>query len=164
MRRKRPHVASLDEVRITREAEAAVIEYADPSIWTTHLTLGPRVHQMTDQEILACFNEGIEAQQELAASYEHVAVEIPIGKPQLEFHERGNQWTPRGGVLRCLIEDGGPDGEATIEIDDHELSMAEFGRMLKTYAGWGMRIIFVPDDEVHETPTIEVREPDKDRR
>jgi len=47
---------------------------------------------------------------------------------------------------------------------DRELSLAEFGRMLTTYAGWGMRIAFVPDDDVHEEPRIEVREPNKDGR
>ncbi len=28
-----------------------------------------------------------------------------------------------------------------------------------TYAGWGMRIAFVPDDRVAEEPEVEVREP-----
>jgi hypothetical protein len=35
-RPKRPHVASLDEVKITRQGNSAVIEYADPNISTTH--------------------------------------------------------------------------------------------------------------------------------
>lgn len=55
------------------------------------------------------------------------------------------------------------DGEPVIHIDDHELSWREFGRLLTTHAGWGMRIVFVPDDEVHETPQIEVREPEEKR-
>ena len=33
--------------------------------------------------------------------------------------------------------------------------------MLLTYAGWGMRIVFVPDDELERTPRTAVREPDK---
>jgi hypothetical protein len=32
--------------------------------------------------------------------------------------------------------------------------------MLTTYAGWGMRIVFVPDDQLHRRPALEVREPD----
>ena len=32
--------------------------------------------------------------------------------------------------------------------------------MLTMYAGWGMRIEFVPDDQLHRRPTHEVREPD----
>ena len=35
--------------------------------------------------------------------------------------------------------------------------------MLTTYAGWGMRIVFVLDDEIHEEPQIEVREPERRR-
>jgi len=38
---------------------------------------------------------------------------------------------PRGDVLRCIIDDGGPKGEAVIHIDDQELSLREFGRLLK---------------------------------
>jgi hypothetical protein len=43
MRIKRPRVASLDEVRIRPDAEAATIEFADTSIASTHLTIGPRM-------------------------------------------------------------------------------------------------------------------------
>lgn len=49
-------------------------------------------------------------------------------------------------------------------IDDHDLSWQEFGRLLTTHAGWGMRIILVPDDETHVTPSIEVREPREGER
>jgi hypothetical protein len=34
--------------------------------------------------------------------------------------------------------------------------------MLTTYSGWGMRIEFVPEDEVHRRPVLEVREPEDD--
>jgi hypothetical protein len=47
-----------------------------------------------------------------------------------------------------------------IHVDDHELSWAEFGTLLLTHGGWGMRIVFVPDDRLDEEPEIEVREPD----
>lgn len=43
MRLKRPYVASLDQVRITREDDAAVIEYAEPGVCTTHFKLGPEI-------------------------------------------------------------------------------------------------------------------------
>jgi hypothetical protein len=46
-----------------------------------------------------------------------------------------------------------------VVIDDEELSMEEFGRMLTTYAGWGKRIKFVPDDQLHRWPAHEVHEP-----
>jgi hypothetical protein len=66
---------------------------------------------------------------------------------------------PRGDVLRCLIADD-VDGGIVVHIDDRQLSGQEFCGMLKTVAGWGMRIVFVPEDETGSEPTIEVREPD----
>jgi hypothetical protein len=71
---------------------------------------------------------------------------------------RSDQWVPRGGVLRCLIHDEGL--QLVVEIDDQELRLEEFGKLLTTYAGWGMRIEFVPDDDVHRRPALEVREPE----
>ena len=55
-----------------------------------------------------------------------------------------------------------PDGSLPVTyIDDKEFAWDEFGRMLCTYAGWGMRIIFVPDDELEQAPRIVVGEPGK---
>jgi len=46
-------------------------------------------------------------------------------------------------------------------IDGHELTLEEFGQLIVTHAGWGMRIAFVPDDRTHINPTVEVREPEE---
>jgi len=70
-------------------------------------------------------------------------------------------WIPRGDVLRCIIDDAGPDGAVTIHIDNEELSLDDFGCLLRSYAGWGMRIAFVPEDSVTENPRVEIREPKK---
>ena len=66
---------------------------------------------------------------------------------------------PRGDVLRCVIDDGGEDYEATFCIDDKALSLQEFGKMMLTWNGWGIRIICVPEDELHCNPSIEMKEP-----
>ncbi len=66
-------------------------------------------------------------------------------------------------MLPCLFNDGGFDGETTVIIDDRELSLREFGGLLRPYAGWGMRISFVPEDEINEEPCVEVREPEGDQ-
>jgi len=47
MRLKKPHVASVDEVRISRHSDEAVIAHVEPGFWTTHLRLGPEVQRMT---------------------------------------------------------------------------------------------------------------------
>ena len=55
MRLKKPRVATLDEVQISRDGDAAVIAFVDSTIATTQLTLGPEVGNMTDLEILERF-------------------------------------------------------------------------------------------------------------
>jgi len=157
---KKPRRASLDEVRITREGDAAIIANADPLVSAMQLRIGPQVIQMTDVEILSVFNDVMASQEQALREYDNTLVEIPVGKSQVKFAERSNQWVPEGDVLRCYIEDN-EQGEAVIWIDDQELSLRDFGRMLTVHAGWGMRIAFVPEELVAEEPRIEVREPDK---
>jgi len=94
----------------------------------------------------------------MATEYKHVAFEVPLGSAQIEYFVRGDQWVPRGGVLRCLIRDD-EHGQLVIDIDEQELRLKQFGKLLTTYAGWGMRVEFVPEDEVHRRPAHEVREP-----
>jgi hypothetical protein len=93
---KRPRIASPDEVRITREANTAVIEFADSSIATTHLAIGPKMHGMTNTEILALFNEGLQATADWNAEHPYVAIEIPPGKAQIEYSAQCDQWAPAG--------------------------------------------------------------------
>ena len=159
MRLKKPCVAKLNDVKITRQGETAVIDFKDKTVSGVNLHIGPELASMTDQDVLNVHNDIICARQELAANYEHIAVEIPEGRPQIEYSKQCDQWVPRGDVVRCEISDGGPDGEVTVIIDDRELSLREFGRLLLTHAGWGMRMVFVPDDRIDEDPEIEVREP-----
>ena len=158
MRKKKPHVAALSEVTIQREGEEAVSTYRDPLVAVVHLRVGPSVRSMTDAEVLDLYNRILQAQEKRASEHEYVAIEIPPGRPQITYTRECDQWVPRGSVLRCIVHDGGPDGEAAIDIDDHELSLDEFGRLLTTYAGWGMRITFVPRDETERSPDIEVRD------
>ncbi len=66
---------------------------------------------------------------------------------------------PGAGGLRCQVEED-ENGQLVVGIDDQQLSLEGFGRMLTTYAGWGMRIEFVPEDQLHRRPALEVREPD----
>jgi hypothetical protein len=149
----------MDEVIISRKGEYGIIEFREPGISTMNLKLGPKVEKMTDRQILNAFNKTVRGMEEMRRNYVHTPVEIPAGKPQIKYSAPGDQWVTRGDVLRCIIDDGGLNGEATIWIDDREFSLEEFGRLLKTYAGWGMRITFVPDDEIENVHRIEIREP-----
>ncbi len=164
MRKKKPILAVIDQVRITRDGNDAIIEYADPTISDTRLTIGPQIKSMTDRDIVDVFNGVMAAQQRLLEDWDGTVTEIPPGRPQIEHHQDSDQWVPRGEVLRCIVDDGGPDSEVTIHIDNEELSLAEFGKLLRCYAGWGMRIAFVAEERVMENPKIVVREPKKGRR
>jgi hypothetical protein len=160
MRKPRPIVFSLQEITITREGDSANIEYKDPAYGTTHLTIGPEVEAMTDQEIMDLYNDTLKAQAELAMK-PWMATEIPLGSPQIEYSERCNQWSARGHVLRCLVDDTA-DGERepVIEVDGKELTWHAFGKMIVSFAGWGMRIEFTPEDETHRRPKLVVKEPE----
>jgi hypothetical protein len=157
MKRKQRYIVRPDEVIITREGENVVIAYKEPGVLPSHLKIGPELAQMSDEQIVEVFNEILRAGTRRAAERKHVAIEVPLGSPQIKYFAAGDQWTPRGGVLRCLISD--EDGQAVIEIDDTELRIEEFGRLLTTYSGWGMRIEFVPEGEIHRRPALEVSEP-----
>jgi len=158
MKRKERYIVRLDEVILTLEGDFSHIQYREPGVASTRLEIGPEISGMSDEEIVELYNDTLRAQAQFAAEYKHVAVEVPLGSPQIEYFARGDQWVARGGVLRCLIEDD-EDGQLVVGIDDEQLSLEQFGRLLTTHAGWGMRIEFVPEDELHRRPTHEVREP-----
>jgi hypothetical protein len=159
VRLKKPTRAMIDQVRITRKGNDAIIDFADPGISGARLTIGPQIVTMTDGDIVDVFNGILMARERLLAGWNKTVVEEPLGEEQIDYHEESAQWVPRGDVLRCIIDDAGPDGEVAIQIDDKELSLDEFGRLLRVHAGWGMRIAFVPEEFVTENPKIEIRKP-----
>jgi hypothetical protein len=164
MRLKKPTRALIDQVRITREGNDAIIDYADAGISGTRLTIGPHIVTMSDRDIVDVFNGIPAAQERLLASWDKTVMEELLGEKQIDYHENSAQWVPRADVLRCIIDDAGPDGEVTIHIDDEELSLAEFGRLLRVHAGWGMRIAFVPEEFISENPKVAIRKPKRRKR
>jgi hypothetical protein len=157
MPRPRRRVVRMDEVKIEREGDYVHFNYTDPEMGGTSFKLEPEMLKMSDRELLDYHNQHI---RDLAAfahrnKQDMPAVEI-VGRPQIEYSEQCGQWVPRGGVVRCRITSEDASTPA-FEIDDQTLTLEEFGRMLSTYEGWGMRIIFVPEDELHNTPQIELQ-------
>ena len=151
------YIASPNEVTITRDGGRARIEYKDEGVPVRHLEIGPEITGMSNGEILEAFNESLRNDAKLAAERKHVAFEVPLGAAQIEYFARCDQWVPRGGVLRCLVEDD-QHGQVIVKIDEQELRLKQFGKLLATHTGWGMRIEFMPEDEVHRRPVLEVRE------
>lgn len=160
---KRPYPATVDQVRVTREGGTAILEYAEPGVFVVHFQVGPQLSSMSDEEVIDFHNSTLDAMEQLRHENDFPALEMPVGKPQVEWHERAYQWSARGHVLRCLISCGDDDHPSVI-IDDKELTWEQFGRVVSSFEGWGMRIVFVDEDSLHETPRIEVREPGKDGR
>ena len=158
MNHKVRYITSLDEVTVTRDGDCARIEYKEKGIAVTHLQIGPKIAAMSDREVIELHNACLKDDAKLAAKYKHVAFEVPLGSAQIKYFARCDQWVPRGGVLRCLIRDDEHD-QLVVKIDEQELRLKQFGKLLTTYAGWGMRIEFVPEVEVHRRPILEVREP-----
>ncbi len=163
-RKKRPIPAVMDQVRITRDGNDAFIEYADPMIADTRLTIGPQINGMTDKGIIDVFNGVMAAQEKLLGGWDRTVTEMMPGAPQIEYRKDLDQIVPLAEVIRCYVDDGGEDGEVTVHIDGNELSLAEFGQLLKCYAGWGMRVTFVPEERLTENPTPVQQRPKKSRK
>lgn len=169
MPRPKIRVISPDEVKISREGNSAVFTYADEAMGGgMNLKIGPEVARMTDAELLSRHNDIAESMELSRQQYEHIAVEIPVGKPQIEFNKQCQQWSMRGDVLRAYISDcTNPDTnwlEPIIEVDGKELSWQEFGKMITTFSGWGMRLTIVPDNELHVLPDIQIMESREEKR
>src|SRR5208282_5340889 len=86
---------------------------------------------MSDADIVEMYNEILDAQWRVLQQWDKTVVEEPPGEKQIDYHADSYQSVPRADVLRCIIDDGGPNGEVIIQIDDQELSLAEFGRLLQ---------------------------------
>ena len=164
MRPKRPTHVLIDQVRVTREGNDAIIDHADANLSGARIAVGPGIATMTDADIVEMYSDILDAQWGLLEAWDKTVVEEPPGEKQIDYHENSDQWVPRGDVLRCIIGDGGPNGEVVIHIDDQELSLMEFGRLLSVHAGWGMRIAFVPEEFITESPTIKMRKPQRRMR
>ncbi|MBI2519774.1 MAG: hypothetical protein HYV97_05135 [Bdellovibrio sp.] len=168
MPRPKFRVVGHDEVKISRDGVSAIFTYADETMGGgMNLKIGPEVASLNDDELLEHHNNVVRSIQETRDRYEHIAVEIPLGKPQIEFDKQCGQWSMRGDVLRASISDlRHPEtdvSEPIIEVDGKELSWQEFGRMLTTFSGWGMRLTIVPDDELHIMPNVRIMNSREDK-
>jgi hypothetical protein len=99
MRLKKPTRVSIEQVRITREGNEAIVDHADAGISGAHLTIGPEIATMTDAEIVDLYNGILESQHRLLAELDKTVIEESLGEKQIDYHEDGDQWVLRGDVL-----------------------------------------------------------------
>ena len=159
MRSRRPPKSTIDQVHISREGEYAIIEHADPAYGTVNLKLGAEINGLSDLEILDVFNNIIAAQQASIADPANRPIEIPRGRPQIEWLDDLEQWSARGHVLKCEVSDD-ENGDLVVYIDDKELDAEAFLQLIRPFAGWGMRITFMDESQIHDEPDVILRDPD----
>jgi hypothetical protein len=158
MRSRHPYIARPEDVTITRRENEIEVRYREKDIHVHVYRLDSDTPPLSDDEVLDMHNETLRERAALAAKYKHIAVELPLNSPQIMQDRASGRWSPRGGVIRCAIDDN-TKGELVFGIDKNDLTLREFGQLLETYIGWGMRIEFVPEDEMHRRPRLSVREP-----
>ena len=161
MRKRRLPQSTIDQVRISRNGEYALIEHANPAYGSVNLKFGPEIATLTDREILDVFNDIIAAQGASIADPANRPIEIPKGRPQIEWLEDFQQWSARGHVLKCEVSDD-EEGNLVVYIDDKKLDSQSFLQLIKPFAGWGMRIAFMDESQIHDEPEVIVRDPDDD--
>jgi hypothetical protein len=61
-------------------------------------------------------------------------------------------------VLRCLIQDD-EHGQLVVEIDEQELRLEEFGKLLTTYTGWVCELSLCPTMNCTETQSARYGNP-----
>lgn len=125
-RKKRPHVATPDEVDITRDGDFAIIAYRDDSIETTQYRIGAeRLTRMTDEDILTLWNAGL-----ASSGDEAVRSRRDMGPLVSEL-----------GTLRCRVESypNGPS-QPFIRVGDRTYTPMELAHLLGSHVGWQISI------------------------
>ena len=88
MRPKKPTHILIDQVRITREGNDAIIDHADPNLSGARIA---GMATMTDDEIVEMYNQILESQSALLdEAWDKTVVEEPPGEKQIDYHENSD--------------------------------------------------------------------------
>ncbi|MGO9062096.1 MAG: transposase [Candidatus Binataceae bacterium] len=142
MRKKHPYIALLDQVRITRRGETAIIEYADREVATTHFEIGLELAGMTDGQILERWNECLMAQARLAAKFpgfecwslfpEYRQRIVELARAGRSLSEVARQFEPTVGTIRAWVKqaelDEGLRSDGLTTDERAELNRLQRGR------------------------------------
>src|SRR5208283_4695138 len=79
MRPKKPTHVLIDQVRITREGNDAIIEHADPNLSGARIA---GIATMTDADIVEMYNGILDSQWALLETWDKTVVEEPPGEKQ----------------------------------------------------------------------------------
>jgi hypothetical protein len=160
MRKKKRKVAFPKEVKITRDGDFAHVDFINPNYASVRTQFKPgELTSMTDKDILKEHNEIVFSQERLIRNSR--PKEMADGCSQIKYDAKYKQWVPRSDVLRCELTSGERFDELIVCIDDEELSWEDFGRMLKMFMGWGMRLMFLPQGQLFDPPSVEIQKKSK---
>ena len=125
-RKKRPFVATPDEVSITRDGDFAIIRYQDETIETTQYRIGrDSLSRLTDGDILAMWNAGLATAQEEAAKSRRDMSALLQG----------------GNILECIIENyPGAPNQPFIKVAGRSYTAMELAHLLGGHVGWELKI------------------------
>jgi hypothetical protein len=153
---KKRKIAFPKDVKITRDGIYAHIDFIDPSYMSRRIEIGSTLSSMTDAEILRIHNDIVFSEQ--ASIRQSRPTEIEDGGVQIRFDKASGSWVPESDVLRCELTSGEEPHDLVVRIDDQDLSWAQFGRMVSSYRGWGMRVTFLPEEQLFKPPATEIIE------
>lgn len=125
-RKKRPFVATPDEVSITRDGDFAIIRYEDETIETTQYRIGREsLSRLTDGDILAMWNAGLATAQEEAAKSRRDMSALLQG----------------GNTLECTIESyPAAPNQPFIKVAGRLYTAMELAHLLGGHVGWELKI------------------------
>ncbi|MBB4209223.1 DUF7713 domain-containing protein [Roseinatronobacter bogoriensis] len=52
------------------------------------------------------------------------------------------------------------DGDLVVCVDDQKLDVGAFLWLIRPFCGWGMRITFTDESQIHGDPEVTLREPE----
>ena len=110
MRAKRPTHVLIDQVRITREGNDAIIDHADAELSGARIT---GIATMTDAGVVEMYNQILDSQWALLEAWDKAVVEEPPGEKQIDYHENSDQWVPRGDVPVASSTTAGRTGKSS---------------------------------------------------
>lgn len=128
-RKKRPHVATPDEIEIRRDGDFAIISYTDDSIETTQYRIGAeRLERMTDEDILTLWNAGLATSDEEARSRRDMSGLLSSDK-----------------TLTCTVSRAplGPS-DTFVSVGGRSYTPMELAHLIGRHEGWSVTISLAP--------------------
>lgn len=125
--------------------------------------LEPACAAMSADDLERWFADVARGDEGTRVGHAYVAIEVPLGRPQLAWFEWDDRVEARGDVVRAEILDLPPERghpSPVLSIDGDVVSWADLGEIVAARVGSGLRLVFVPVVELDVAPVIAVVDPE----